>query len=118
MALDLDKMAETTATRATSRISSILIVPVIGVLGWFAIGMLSEIKDTQKAFWGQIGKINSTLNSIDTNLSVANANFAGHVKDDERIDTQLKETMADHEARIRTLQNLLSDRKPFTDYPK
>jgi hypothetical protein len=104
MALNIDKITESTATRATSRIAAILIVPVLGVLGWLAINMLADIKDNQKAFWGQVRKIDSTLSAINVNLSVANANFSAHVHDDDGFDKQIKDVITDHEMRIRALQ--------------
>jgi hypothetical protein len=104
MAINIDRITESTATRATSRIAAIMIVPVLGIVGWLAINMLSDIKENQKAFWGQVGKINTTLSAINTNLSVANANFSNHVHDDDSFDGQIRATIADHEMRLRSLQ--------------
>lgn len=105
MPFDLDKIAESTASRATSRIASILIVPLLGLIGWFAIGLLTDIKDTQKAFWGQVGTIKSSVEEIKTDVRVGNVNFAAHQKDDDAFNAQIRAAIADHEQRLRLIQS-------------
>lgn len=109
--VDLDKITESTASRATARIASILMVPLIGLLGWFALDLLTGIKENQKLFWQQIGKTNTefgeikdTLGKINTGLSVGNAQYQAHIRDDDHFSATVEKTLTDHDIRLRFIE--------------
>jgi len=101
MPFDIDKITESTASRATSRISTVLLGVMVPIIGYFVVTMLSDIKDTQKLFSKQIVKTSSTLSEIKEALAVTNANMASHVKDDDSFETEVKNALQDHEMRLR-----------------
>ena len=109
--MDIDKITESTASRATARIAAILLVPLIGLLGWFALDLLTGIKENQRLFWQQIGNINTTfgqikesLGKIDTGLSVGNTNYQAHIKDDDKFGATVEKTLNDHDIRLRFIE--------------
>jgi hypothetical protein len=119
--VDIDKITESTASRATARIAAVLMVPLIGLLGWFAIDLLTGIKENQKLFWQQIGGMNTkfgeikdALGKIDTGLSVATTNYIAHVKDDDHFDATIEKTLTDHDVRLRLIEQRPAALMPVT----
>ena len=110
----LDKIAESTFSRFTSRIA-IMIVPflMLGII-WFVqheIGILEsnhaeEVKTREansKVMWDQIGKMNGVQSDTVTKLSIVGAQFADHTKEDDKFDSNVAESLKGIAAQIRDI---------------
>lgn len=102
---DLDKLANSTASVVTTRITIMIIPLMMAALGWFITDKLSTIGESQKGMWTYIGKADEKLNSIQTAVAVGNAAFVSHKSEDENFDNTVKAAIADHEQRLRLLQS-------------
>ena len=107
----LDKIAESTFSRFTSRIA-IMIVPflMLGII-WFVqheIGILEsnhaeEVKTREansKVMWDQIGKMNGVQSDTVTKLSIVGAQFADHTKDDDKFSATVTDSLKGIAAQI------------------
>ena len=100
---DINAIANSTASTVVSRITIVILPFLVAIIGWFAINLLTEIKETQGKFWGVIGTLNTNLSEIKTNQAVTSANFAAHLANDADFDNLTRETLKDHESRLRML---------------
>jgi predicted membrane chloride channel (bestrophin family) len=110
----LDKIAESTFSRFTSRIA-IMVVPFLMLaIVWFVqheIGILEsnhteEVASRashEKTMWDQIGKITATQNDTALKLSNVGTQFADHQKDDDKFSATVAESLKGIAAQIRDI---------------
>ena len=101
---NLEQIANSTTSTVIVRITTIILPFLVAIIGWLAIDMLSNIKETQAKFWGFLGEQNKVLVQISTGQAVSNALFSSHAKDDDAFETTMKAAIADHEQRLRLIQ--------------
>ena len=101
---DLDKIANSTASVVTTRLTIMVLPIMMGLIGWFITDKLATIGESQKGMWTYIGKADEKLNEIKTSVAVGNASFVSHKSEDDNFDATVKAAIADHENRIRLLQ--------------
>ena len=99
--MDLNGIANSTASTVVSRLTIMALPFLIGIIGWFSINSLTELKENQGKFWGAIAKVDGNLNEIKTNVAVGNSQFSAHVHDDDVFKESVKSTLTDHETRLR-----------------
>ena len=110
----LDKIAESTFSRFTSRIA-IMLVPflMVGII-WFVqheIGILEsnhadEVKTREansKVVWEQIGKMNGVQSDTVNKLSTVAAQFADHQKSDDKLEASMTRSFDSIAAQIRDI---------------
>lgn len=100
---DLDKIANSTASVVTSRLTIMAIPALVAIIGWFASSKLDEIKQTQKQFWEIAGSMNKNLGDIKTSQATVIANFESHKREDDSFELTVKAAIQDHENRIRMI---------------
>ena len=100
---DLDKLANSTASVVTSRLTIMILPILMALIGWFASNKLDEIKETQGKFWQIVASMNSTLADIKTSSATTVANFESHRREDDSFELTVKAAIQDHENRIRLL---------------
>jgi hypothetical protein len=110
----LDKIAESTFSRFTSRIA-IMVVPFLMLaIVWFVqheIGILEnnhadEVKTREansKVMWDQIGKMTTTQNDTALKLSNVGTQFADHQKDDDKFSATVADSLKGIAAQIRDI---------------
>ena len=118
----LEKIVNSTASTAVSRLMITLFLPVLlGALGWLIIDKLDSITTTQGRMWERFGKTSEVITEIKTNLAVSAANLAAHSVEEDRFVRDTKDVLSDHEQRIRLLQAnrtfAPSPLSPLTPYP-
>ena len=105
---DIEKLVHSVPAVVIYRLSVMILPFLLAALGWLSIDLLSGIKENQTRIWTTFGastqNITQTLSEIKSDLKVSNAQFNAHVQSDDRIDSDIKASLADHEQRIRLLQ--------------
>ena len=101
---DLDKLANSTASTAISRITIVILPFLITIIAYFVTGKLDDIKETQGKFWTVTAAINQSLNDIKTSAATSNEAFIAHKAADAIFEQFVKESEADHEARLRLIE--------------
>lgn len=100
----VDKIAESTASRALSRLAIILMVPLIGFIGWMVQHEISILENGNKALevamterskvlWDQIGKMNTVQNDTVNKLTMVGTRFEDHSKDDDKFSSNVTDSL-------------------------
>lgn len=80
---------------------TLIVGVVISIIGYLASDTLTKINEGQKALWSVSGEQSKIMMQVSKDMAVIGASFAAHVKEDDGFDAQVKQTLADHETRIR-----------------
>ena len=100
----VDKIAESTASRALSRLAIILMVPLIGFIGWMVqheISILENANKTletamaerSKVLWDQIGKMNAVQSDTVNKLTMVGTKFEDHDKNDDKFSSNVTDSL-------------------------
>lgn len=84
---------------------TLIVGVVISIIGYLASNALTQINDGQKALWTVSSKQSEIMSQVSKDMAVFSASFAAHVKEDDGFDAQVKQTLADHETRIRARES-------------
>ncbi len=114
MQINVDKIAESTASRALSRLAIILMVPLVGFIGsmvWHEVSILEDANKTMQAamekrsnvLWDQIGKMNAVQSETVNKLTMVGTQFADHAKEDDKFDSNVAESLKGIAAQIRDI---------------
>ena len=104
MSFSVDKIAESTASRALSRLAILLMVPLIGFIGWMVqheISILEKSNETMQAavdqrskvLWDQIGKMNALQGDTVNKLTMVGTRFEDHSKDDDKFSSNVTDSL-------------------------
>src|ERR1035437_5083866 len=104
MQINVDKIAESTASRALSRLAIILMVPLIGFIGWMVQHEISILENGNKALeaamterskvlWDQIGQMNTVQNDTVNKLTMVGTRFDDHAKDDDKFSSNVTDSL-------------------------
>lgn len=104
MQINVDKIAESTASRALSRLAILLMVPLIGFIGWMVqheISILEKSNETMQAaieqrskvLWDQIGKMNTVQSETVNKLTMVGTRFDDHSKDDDKFSSNVTDSL-------------------------
>src|ERR1035437_2309772 len=104
MQISVDKIAESTASRALSRLAIILMVPLIGVIGWMVQHEISIFENGNKALevamterskvlWDQIGKMNAVQSDTVNKLTMVGTKFEDHDKNDDKFSSNVTDSL-------------------------
>ena len=107
---DIDKLANSTASVVSTRLTVLALPILLAVLGWFASTKLDDIKEAQKEtkdaqgkFWQTLGAMNNNIADIKTSQATTSANFESHRREDDSFELTVKAAIQDHENRIRLI---------------
>jgi hypothetical protein len=114
MQINVDKIAESTASRALSRLAIILMVPLIGFIGWMVqheISILEKSNETMQAaiekrssvLWDQIGKMNTVQNDTVNKLTMVGTRFDDHSKDDDKFSSNVTDSLKNIAQQLRDI---------------
>jgi hypothetical protein len=114
MQINVDKIAESTASRALSRLAIILLVPLVGFLGWMVqheIGILEKSHDDlvasndkrNTAMWEQIGKMNTVQNDTVNKLTMVGTKFEDHDKNDDKFSSNVTDSLKNIAQQLRDI---------------
>ena len=114
MQINVDKIAESTASRALSRLAIILMVPLIGFIGWMVqheISILESANKTldvamaerSKVLWDQIGKMNAVQNDTVNKLTMVGTRFDDHAKDDDKFSSNVTDSLKNIAQQLRDI---------------
>ena len=112
--MNLDKVAESTFMRLTSRVA-IMVVPflMVGLL-WFVQHEVATLEQNHteevaartasaKVMWEQVGKMVQTQNDTVTKLTQVTTSFSDHAKDDDKFETTIGKTLDNIAQQIRDI---------------
>ena len=102
--MNLDKAAESTFMRFTSRIAIMVVPFLMAVLIWFVQHEVATLEQNHteevaartasaKAMWDQVGKMVQTQNDTVTKLTQVTTSFTDHAKDDDKFETTIGKTL-------------------------
>src|ERR1019366_9251972 len=114
MQINVDKIAESTASPALSRLAIILMVPLIGFIGWMVqheISILEGANKTieaamdqrSKVLWDQIGKMNAVQNDTVNKLTMVGTRFDDHSKDDDKFSSNVNDSLKNIAQQLRDI---------------
>jgi hypothetical protein len=112
--MNVEKIAESTASRALSRLAIILMVPLIGFIGWMVQHEISILESGNKALetamterskilWDQIGKMNSVQNDTVNKLTMVGTRFDDHTKDDDKFSSNVTDSLKNIAQQLRDI---------------
>src|SRR5471030_1286108 len=104
MQINVDKIAESTASRALSRLAIVLILPMLGIIGFaiqHEIGILEKSHDElvsaldqrSKVLWEQIGKMNLVQSETVNKLTMVGTKFEDHDKNDDKFSLNVTDSL-------------------------
>ena len=114
MQINVDKIAESTASRALSRLAIILMVPLIGFIGWMVQHEISILEganktieaamtERSKVLWDQIGKMNTVQNDTVNKLTMVGTRFDDHSKDDDKFSSNVTDSLKNIAQQLRDI---------------
>ena len=93
------------AENSIAKIVARYVMPLlIAGLGYFITDKLSEIKDTTKGTWQQLGLVKERQGLVINEMTKVQTSFTDHAESNKRSFDNIAETIRDHEVRIRALQ--------------
>ena len=114
MQINVDKIAESTASRALSRLAIILLVPLVGFIGWMVQHEISILEganktteaamtERSKVLWDQIGKMNTLQNDTVNKLTMVGTRFDDHAKDDDKFSSNVTDSLKNIAQQLRDI---------------
>ena len=103
MQINVDKIAESTASRALSRLAIILLVPLVGFIGSMVWHEVSLLEESSKVIWEQIGKMNTVQSDTVSKLAIVGTQFADHAKDDDKFDANVADSLKNISQQLRDI---------------
>ena len=112
--MNVEKIAESTASRALSRLAILLMVPLIGFIGWMVQHEISILEGTNKALetamterskvlWDQIGKMNAVQSETVNKLTMVGTRFDDHSKDDDKFSSNVNDSLKNIAQQLRDI---------------
>ena len=101
---DLEKIANGVTSTVVSRGTIVILPFLLMIIGYFVTGKLDDIKQTQSKFWSVSSEISKTLNDVRTSIATSNEAFVAHKAADELFEQIVKASEADHESRLRLIE--------------
>jgi hypothetical protein len=99
----IDKIAESTASRALSRLAIIVMVPLLGVIASMIWHEVSLLEESSKVIWAQIAKMNTVQSDTVNKLAIVGTQFTDHQKEDDKFDSNVAESLKGIAAQIRDI---------------
>ena len=114
MQINVDKIAESTASRALSRLAIIIMLPLIGFIGWMVQHEISILEganktldtamaERSKVLWDQIGKMNTVQNDTVNKLTMVGTRFDDHAKDDDKFSSNVTDSLKNIAQQLRDI---------------
>ena len=114
MQINVDKIAESTASRALSRLAIILMFPLLGFIGWMVQHEISILEganktletamtERSKVLWDQVGKMTTVQNDTVNKLTMVGTRFDDHAKDDDKFSSNVTDSLKNIAQQLRDI---------------